>query len=252
MAAGLEKTLPRRYYLAEDVYGLEKERIFAHEWFCGGREEQIPHAGDYLVLDVAGESVLVVRTTEGTLKAFHNVCRHRGTRLRDAEAFAASDAAPCGPHGRFPGSIQCPYHAWTYALDGSLLSAPYLSTTGLVEKGDFPLFEVRLDTWCGFFFLNLSAEAGPAPRQDLASHLGAISTRIARYPLGNLRIARRIVYDVQANWKVIVENYNECYHCGPVHPELCEIVPAFRAQGVASFPLSMDQRTMKKTMKKTA
>jgi len=110
----MERTLQRDYYFSEDIFQQEKERIFFREWFCAGREEELPDPGDYLVLDVAGESVLVVRTREGRLAAHYNVCRHRGSRL-----------VPEGCKGSFAGGIRCPYHSWTYTLDGSFRTAPF-------------------------------------------------------------------------------------------------------------------------------
>jgi Rieske 2Fe-2S family protein len=245
--APLERTLPSRYYLSDEIFRQEQERIFFREWFCAGREEQIPAPGDLLVLEVAGESVLVVRTKEGDLAAHYNVCRHRGARLCAAGAApAADDHRPAGPVARLTGAIRCPYHSWTYGLDGRLLGAPHLKEAGL-SADEFSLHPVGVDTWGGFFFLNLTpAGAGRRDRglprdralphgRTLAAQLGRAPRRLGRYPLADLRTVRRIVYEVRANWKVILENYNECYHCGPVHPELCEVVPAFRRAGGANI-----------------
>ena len=215
----MEQTLHRDFYLSEEVFRREREKIFCQEWICGGREAEITEPGDYLALDVAGESVLVLRTRGGRLTAYYNVCRHRGTRLV-AE----------GSTGTFQGSIRCPYHSWTYTLDGQLRTAPFLDEPE-VPKAELGLFPVGVECWGGFFFLNLSpAEAG-AHRYDLSAQLGPVPNRVHRYPLAELRSAHRISYDVAANWKVLLENYNECYHCGPVHPELCRLVPAFKQRG---------------------
>jgi Rieske 2Fe-2S family protein len=229
MPKSLEPTLPREHYLSDEMFAREKERIFCREWFCAGREEQIPAAGDYLLLDIAGESVLVVRTKEGALAAHYNVCRHRGSQL-----VMPDGAPPCsdaGPSGCFGGTIRCPYHSWTYNLDGTLRTAPYLEEGTDLCRADLPLYPVGLETWGGFIFLNLTpADAGREGRTLLAQ-LGGAADRVRRYPLAELRIARRIVYEVAANWKVILENYNECYHCAGVHPELCRVVPAFKQKG---------------------
>ena len=217
---GLERTLDRRYYQSDEIFALEKERIFCAEWFCVGREEELPDTGDFVVKRVAGESVLVVRTKDGRLVAHYNVCRHRGSQLvLDCEK------------GNFAGSIRCPYHSWTYSLDGALRTAPFLEEQDGLAKGDLSLHPVGVDTWGGFLFLNLSPAAAARSGHTLAAQLGPIPERLRRYPLGELRVARRITYEVRANWKVILENYNECYHCGPVHPELCRLVPAFRQRG---------------------
>jgi Rieske 2Fe-2S family protein len=230
----LERTLARDAYFADAVWQLEKERIFACEWVCAGREEQLPAAGDYLVLDVVGESVLVVRTRAGALKAFYNTCRHRGCRLVATSDNTAQDAVP-SPGGRFTSGIRCPYHSWTYSLDGDLRTAPFLEEGDGFSREDFPLWPVGLESWGGFFFLNLSPLEAAADGRTLLRQLGPVPDRLARYPLAGLRTARRIVYDVRANWKVLLENYNECYHCAGVHPELCKVVPAFKQKGGAEL-----------------
>lgn len=231
----LERTLSREYYLSAEAFQREKERIFCREWFCAGRAEEVPNPGDYLLLDVAGESVLLVRTREGQLKAFYNVCRHRGCQLVLEGAAKPAEAAQCAASGTFFGAIRCPYHSWTYTLDGALRTAPFLDEGDLFRKEDFPLFPVGVDTWGGFVFLNLTPAAAQAEGRTLPAQLGGAVERLARYPLADLRVAKRIVYEVQANWKVVVENYNECYHCAGVHPELCKIVPQFKVRGGAEL-----------------
>ncbi|HYF39957.1 MAG TPA: aromatic ring-hydroxylating dioxygenase subunit alpha [Gemmatimonadales bacterium] len=215
----MERTLHRDFYLTEQVFCREQEGIFYREWVCGGREAEISEPGSYRALDVAGESVLVLRTREGKLAGYYNVCRHRGSRLV-AE----------GSAGAFRGSIRCPYHSWTYSLDGQLRTAPFLEE-GEVTRSELGLFPIGLECWGGFFFLNLTPGEASARGYDLASQLGSVPQRVQRYPLEELRSAHRITYDVAANWKVLLENYNECYHCGPVHPELCRLVPAFKQRG---------------------
>jgi Rieske 2Fe-2S family protein len=216
----LECTLDRAYYQSDEIFAREKERIFFAEWFCVGREEELPEAGDFVVKCVAGESILVVRTRGGGLAAHYNVCRHRGSQL-------VSDC----DKGRFAGGIRCPYHSWTYALDGALRTAPFLEEGHGLAKDDLSLHPVGVDAWAGFVFLNLTPPGASGRGHTLAAQLGAVPERLCRYPLHELRVARRITYEVQANWKVILENYNECYHCGTVHPELCRLVPAFKQRG---------------------
>jgi glycine betaine catabolism A len=229
--AELQRSLPTSWYLSEETFAREKELIFSREWLCAGREEQLPQPGDSLVLSVLGESVLVVRTKDGELKAHYNVCRHRGSRLCLAEG--DEEATPLTGGITNAGTIRCPYHLWTYGLDGRLLSAPHLKEADGLRKEDFSLYPVGLETWGGFLFLNLSPKEASAEGRTLLKQLDAIPDRVARYPLQALRSATTITYDVSANWKVIVENYNECYHCAGVHPELCEVVPAFKEQGGA-------------------
>jgi len=216
----LERTLDRAYYQSDEIFAGEKEHIFFAEWFCVGREEEIPEAGDFVVKRVAGESILVVRARDGGLAAHYNVCRHRGSQL-------VSDC----DKGHFAGGIRCPYHSWTYALDGALRTAPFLEEGEGLARGDLALHPVGVDSWGGFLFLSLTPAGAAGRGHTLASQLGAVPERLCRYPLRDLRVARRIVYKAQANWKVILENYNECYHCGPVHPELCRLVPAFKQRG---------------------
>lgn len=227
----LEPTLPRDFYFSDEIYAQEKERIFCREWFCAGREEQLPKPGDFLVLDVTGESVLVVRTTAGELRAHYNVCRHRGSQLVPQDQCEPSAQSGCGPLGHFAGGIRCPYHSWTYTFEGELRTAPFLKDDDRFYKEEFSLYPVGIQTWGGFFFLHLIPDEVKSTGRNLLVQLDAVPERLKRYPLGDLLTAHRIVYEVDANWKVMLENYNECYHCGGVHPELCEIVPEFKKQG---------------------
>ncbi len=214
----LEPALSREEYLGEAVWTRECDRIFGRTWCAVGREEDVAATGAYLRVEVAGESILVTRDASGTLHAFFNVCRHRGAELVDAHAEAC---------GSFGGAIRCPYHSWTYALDGRLRRAPFLDAVSDADADAFALAAVRVDTWGGFVFVNLA----PAPATTLLDQLGEVPGRVTRYPLTEVRRGARVVYEVAANWKVLAENYNECYHCGPVHPELCELVPSFRRAG---------------------
>ncbi len=228
----MQRSLPRTAYLSPEHYQREREALFWREWFYVGRAEALSQPGDYLLADVAGESIIVTRTRQGDLRAHFNVCRHRGSRL------VLDDAPPVPGEalaavGRFKGVIQCPYHAWCYELSGEVRNAPYLSEAEGFNEADFALFPVSVATWGGFIFVNLTPAA--AQTRSLEAQLGPVPDRLRRYPLADLRVARRLVYEVAANWKVIAENYNECYHCGPVHPELCRIVPDFKKQGGSSL-----------------
>ncbi len=227
-ATEMLRTLPGSAYLSHDHFAREAEAIFHREWFQVGREESIPATGDYLHVEVAGESVILVRSRDGELRGFYNVCRHRGSQLVTKDALNGGDLPAAS--GRFKGSIRCPYHAWTYGLDGELRNAPFLSESDGLRREQLSLHPVGVDTWGGFVFVNLTPSA-ITPDRSLRARLGSAVERTARYPLAELRTGRRITYEVAANWKTIVENYNECYHCGPVHPELCEVVPAFKQAG---------------------
>jgi Rieske 2Fe-2S family protein len=219
-SVALEKTLPSEYYRSPEIYARERERIFCREWTCVGRESELPGPGSSKVLDVAGESILLVRNEAGSLRGFFNVCRHRGAQLcGTALPGRASEGGVVG--GK---RIRCPYHSWTYSLDGELLATPYIE--GL-DRSKLSLYPVGVASWGGFIFVHLT----PAGAKPLNEQLGEIPARTERYPLARLSVGHTINYDVAANWKIIVENYNECYHCGGVHPELCDIVPAFRRNG---------------------
>jgi glycine betaine catabolism A len=238
---GLEPTLPSSWYYSDDIYRLEKERIFCREWLCAGREEQIPAAGDYKVVDVVGESILLVRNRKGVLRAFYNVCRHRGAQLCRTVETGAGTPSPAPQLGMAVRggvvagrSILCPYHQWSYDLDGHLVAAPHLGSVCGFDKSGISLYPVGVECWGGFIFVNLT----PGEAQPFAAQLGEIPERTRRYPLAQLRIGHSITYEVAANWKAICENYNECYHCGGVHPELCSVVPAFRERGGADLDWS--------------
>src|SRR5262249_28184422 len=133
----------------------------------------------------------------------------------------ATDGAECG-HAH--SVLRCPYHAWAYGLDGRLRHSPWVDD---LDRDDFSLHEFAVDDWGGFLFVHLDQPPG----ESLASQLGAVPDRCRRYPLRDLRRAHRVTYTIAANWKLVAENYNECYHCGPVHPELCDLVPSFREGG---------------------
>jgi Rieske 2Fe-2S family protein len=199
-----QMTLPARYYTDPENFKREMESFFCRMWICAGRSEQVAKAGDYFLREVAGESIIVTREPAGELRAFYNVCRHRGTRMcREAE-------------GRFAGRIQCPYHGWTYGLDGRLLGAPHMEEPFRHEE--YPLHAVRAEEWGGNIFLNLDADAAP-----LREQLGELAEKFAPWSMQDLRLYKRISYEVQANWKLIVTNYNECLHCPVLHPMLSRI-----------------------------
>ena len=209
----LEETLPRADYLDEDRFALERKAIFHTEWFCSGRAEGLESKGDYRLVDIAGERILLVRGEDGLLRGFHNVCRHRGAELVPLDGART---------GRFAAGIRCPYHSWTYRLNGELYATPHFE----VDKSCLGLHAADVDEWGGYVFVRATTGG-----KSLEETLGPVPDRIRRYPMSELRVGHRIDYRVMANWKVILENYNECYHCGGVHPELCKIVPAFRKGG---------------------
>ncbi len=199
-------TLPGDLYTSEATFARERERIFSRRWLCAGRGDAIAEPGDFLVTTVAGESLLLVRGRDGKARAFYNVCRHRGTRVCERE------------RGRFAGGIQCPYHAWTYGLDGALLAAPHMADVPWFDRAEHPLAPAALGEWEGFLFLSLAADPEP-----LDAALRPLLGRFAPWRLPRLVSVRQIAYDVRANWKLIFQNFSECYHCPPVHPALAKL-----------------------------
>lgn len=200
--AAVPRTLPARYYTDPEVFRGELERFYCQMWICAGRAGQIPGAGDYFLREAAGESIIITRDSLGAIHAFYNVCRHRGTRMCSR------------PEGAFAGRIQCPYHGWTYSLDGCLIGAPHMEESAF-RREEYPLRAIAADVWDGHIFVNLSPDPEP-----LASQLGVLPEKFAPWRMGELRLHKRVVYDVKANWKLIVLNYNECLHCPVLHPAL--------------------------------
>ena len=201
------KTLPQRYFISPEIFAKEQEVIFATQWVCVGHQSEIAKAGNYFVREVAGESLIIVRDKRGEIHGFFNVCRHRGTRLCEERS------------GHFS-AIQCPYHAWTYGLDGKLIGAPHMDDVPGFAKADYSLHAVNLALWEGFIFVNLADS--PTPLEEVFAPLAG---KFCHWNLPKLRSAKRIDYDVRANWKLIFENYSECYHCPGVHPMLSKVSP---------------------------
>lgn len=206
-AAGA-KTLDASWY-GDDAFAIERERIFARSWLCVGRTAELAETGDFFLSRPAGESVIVTRDRDGAVHALFNVCRHRGSRLCERDS------------GQFAGSITCPYHAWTYALDGRLTAARNMRDLPGFVAADYPLKTARVAVWEGFVFLNLDAGAEPF-EEALAPLIG----RFSAWHMARLHVGRTIEYDVACNWKLVFQNYSECYHCPPVHPQLDELSPS--------------------------
>ena len=196
-------TLPAKYYTDATIFERELEIFHRRMWVGVGRLEEIPARGAYVTREIAGDSVIVLRAGTDDVRAFYNVCRHRGTRL-------CADTS-----GQLAGAIQCPYHAWTYDFEGRLIGAPHMDGSPGFRRDDFPLNAVRAGVWDGHVFVCLSA-SGPS----LSDHLGDLPRKFAPWRMADLVLAHRIVYDVRANWKLIVQNYNECLHCPTLHPSL--------------------------------
>jgi glycine betaine catabolism A len=221
--ASLLATLPGRAYTDPAGFAREQEAIFERLWFCAVRTAEIAAAGQFRVVAVGRESVLVVRQPDGGLRAFLNVCRHRGARLCVEES------------GQVKRTLRCSYHSWAYDLGGRLAAAPNLARMPDVDRDAYGLVRVGLREWLGYAWVCLAQE----PPSFEESVVGAAAERlggpeaIERYRVADLAVGRRITYDVAANWKLIVENFMECYHCASIHPELTSVLPEFTS-GIAA------------------
>jgi len=213
----LRRTLPAAHYVDPLGFAREMERIFAGMWVNACRLEQVEARGQFVRVDFANASLLVVGDGTSGARAFHNVCRHRGTRLCDAA------------DGTLPGSIQCPYHAWTYDLEGRLIGAPLMEDVDGFRAADFPLQRAGCEVWDGHVFVNLASDL-----PSLAGQLGDLPRRFAPWRMADLTRVHVVEYDVRANWKLIVQNYNECLHCPVIHPLLNRMHHYLGAENVPS------------------
>jgi len=201
------KSLPQKYFVSPDIFAREQAEIFSKQWLLVGHESHLKKSGDFFLATIAGESLIVLRDQKSEVRAFYNVCRHRGTRLKEDSCGHAS-------------AIQCPYHAWTYRLDGRLIGAPHMDEVPGFDKADYSLRAVNLALWEGFIFINLDGNAMP-----LEEWFAPLNGKFSHWNIPTLQPAKRIEYDVQANWKLMFENYSECYHCPGVHPQLQKVSP---------------------------
>ncbi len=200
-------TLPWEWYRDPDVLHLEQERIFRHQWQYVGHTGEVPEPGSFVATRAGDVPVVVVRDADGEIRAHVNVCRHRGHLL-------------CEGAGRRE-TLQCPYHAWTYDLDGSLRTAPRAATEPGFDRTALGLVPVQVDTWGPFLFVNPDPHAAP-----LAEHLGELPrlVRDGGVEVDALVFHRRAEGSYDANWKVCVENYLECYHCAVAHPSFSRAI----------------------------
>jgi Rieske 2Fe-2S family protein len=200
------RTLPAVAYTSREVLAWELRRLFAGAWTCVGRSDELFPAGVTQRAVTAGDVGVLLTNTDGRARGFGNVCRHRGHEL-----------LPIGGTGTAR-AVVCPYHGWSYRLDGALAAAPRMPTD--LVAADHGLVEVPVGTWQGWLFVNALGGAPPLP-----GYLGGLADLIAPYHPATLTRGARHRYEVAANWKVVVENYHECYHCPLIHPELCKVSP---------------------------
>ena len=219
----LISTLPGSSYVDAEVFAAEQERLLERMWFCVVRSADLAGPGSFKTVQVGRESVIVSKNRRGEVRAFLNVCRHRGVQLCPE------------PEGSVKRAFQCMYHAWTYDLDGRLIAAPNLTKMPDVDRDTYALVRPHVREYLGYVWVCLAPEA---PSFDDVV-IGSVAERLGDahlidgYDVANLKVGRRVVYDVKANWKLVVENFMECYHCATIHPELTEVLPEF-ADGLAA------------------
>lgn len=194
-------TPPGQIFHDADVHALDMQRIFGRMWVCAGHVSRAKETGQFFTIRIGDESLIVVRGQDDRLRAFFNVCRHRGTRLTSSE------------EGRCRG-FTCPYHAWHYDLDGTLRAAPMMDDSGSFDLSRYPLVQARVEEHLGFVFVNLGNDGAAVEREfsDLPD--------LERFRLHELTCVHRHVYDVASNWKLVSQNFHECYHCPVAHPDL--------------------------------
>ena len=200
-------TLPARFYTDPAIYEAEKTAIFYKSWWCAGHKSQLPKPCSYITTAIHEQGVVVTRDQNGLLHAFYNVCQHRGHELVKGAGEARI--------------FTCPYHAWTYNLDGALRTARLTKALPDFKACDFALKPVRVEEFCGFVFVNLDQDATSLKEQS-----GGLEEEIRKYvPLiDDMVFAHRDNYVLKANWKVVIDNFLECYHCHPAHRDFVDLV----------------------------
>lgn len=199
-------SLERKFYCDDAVFAADMERVVGRKWIVAGHVDRVRHKGDYFLFKIGAESIIVVRSGESTINAFYNVCRHRGSLI-------------CTQQSGRVARLTCGYHAWSYGLDGALLSARLMPAD--FSKQDNGLHRVHVRVFHGFIFVNL-ADDDPV---DFAATFADLSPYLEFHGLAGAKIAHMQSYPTTANWKLVVENFVECYHCTPAHPEYCSMHP---------------------------
>ncbi|MBF89185.1 MAG: (2Fe-2S)-binding protein [Candidatus Marinimicrobia bacterium] len=201
-------SLDRDYYINPEILNNEYENIFLKNWVCAGRTSELINQGKFKVMNLGSESAIILRYSKNELKAFTNICRHRGTRICEKNK------------GKFSNAIQCGYHGWTYSLDGKLIGAPHMDSIENFDKNDYPLFPIGIAEWEGFIFINFNDNP-----ESFEKSFSPIFNKFTNWNLSQLFSLETKTYKVKANWKLIIQNYSECYHCPIIHPELSSITP---------------------------
>jgi Rieske 2Fe-2S family protein len=198
-------TLQREFYTDAEILNVDLERVFRPAWLYAGHSSRIPRSGDYFLYEVAGESIIIVRAQDGAVHALRNTCRHRGSRVCTSSSGNAA-------------KLVCPYHQWVYGLDGTLLKARLMPED--FDRSGFGLRQVSVQTLCGLIFICLHEEHAP----EFARFVSRIQPQLRPQNLHTARVAQKREYVVEANWKLVLENSRECYHCGTGHPQYCRAV----------------------------
>ncbi|WP_300344195.1 aromatic ring-hydroxylating dioxygenase subunit alpha [Nesterenkonia sp.] len=209
-------------YTDPDIFEKEQAEIFEKMWNCVLRSDSLPSPGHWKTVTVGREEIIVVRSRREGIKAYFNVCAHRGMRV-------------CTAGEGKNKTLQCGYHAWTYALEGDLVAAPNLTSMPDVDRKQYGLKPVHVREWLGYVWVCLAEEPPNFEREvlgEVRTRFGEVES-IDNYGIEHLRLGDTKTYDVAANWKLIIENFMECYHCATIHPELTEVIPEF-ADGLAS------------------
>lgn len=233
-------TLPQHFFVSEEIFARETDRLFHSGWYCVGRRDQLLGPGQYFLAEVAGESLIVTLGADHHLHAAFNLCRHRGSRL-------ATDSAGEFSHCR----IRCPYHRWTYDCDGKLLAAPNMPDS--FQKDEWSLRTAVIDVWQGFLFVNLAGN--PQPIEDA---FRPFWNQLSDWRTSELKVAHQEEYELETNWKMVFQNFNECYHCRSVHPGLEELSPVddcsndFSHGPFLGGPMRLSSESMTTNGKRTA
>ncbi len=210
---GLSESFSREEYNSPEIFDREMQKVFGTNWCFAGLSEELGKVGDRLVVDIGNESILILRNRENQLRAYYNVCQHRGSQLCDSSGAG------------FGAAITCPYHSWSYSVDGALIATPHHEKDS-IDRSTLSLKPVKVDEWHGSIFVSLDENA-PSLIEWLTSHFSQ-PCEFEKFEIGNMKNARTTIDEVEANWKVLAENYSECLHCAVVHPELVDLIPVYK------------------------
>lgn len=217
-----DHSLLQDFYVSPDIYRHELDRVILRHWQCVGHVSQIPKPGDYVLFEIDRESVIIIRGADGVVRALANVCRHRGSRICDR------------PSGHAKGVLVCPYHAWTYKLDGALRSARMMPKE--FDTSQHGLKQLPLELIEGLIFVSLAMEPlGLAQVEDM------LHTTVGPFGWADARVIHKVCYTIEANWKLALENQVECYHCGPAHPDFSKVHGQGHAEAATCSPEIMSR-----------